>query len=88
MDLNNQYKIVLTEAKHKYYRDIVKDLKPSKPFQWYSKVKRMCSYDQEKFEPIVCNEIETLTDQEQADKISEHFCAVRKQFNALKSSDI
>ena len=73
VDLNNQYKIVLTEAKHKYYKDIVKDLKTSNPSQWYSKVKRMCSYDQEKFEPIVCNEIETLTDQEQADKIAEHF---------------
>ena len=43
VDLNNHYKIVLTEAKHKYYKDIVKDLKTSNPSQWYSKV-RGCAH--------------------------------------------
>ena len=60
VDLDNQYKIVLIEAKHKYYRNIGKNLKTSNPSEWYSKVKRMCSYDQEKLDPIVCNEIEAI----------------------------
>ena len=85
---NNRYKIVLTEAKHKYYKNTVKDLKTSNPYQWYSKVIRMCFYDQTKFEPIICSEIENLTDQEQAEKIAKQFYAVRKKFNLLRFSDI
>ena len=58
---------------------MVKDLKLSNPSQWYSKLKQICSYDQDKYEKIVCSEIEHLTDEEQADKIAEYFCAVRKK---------
>ena len=50
--------------------------------------KRICSYDQEKTQPIICAEIETLTDQEQADKIAQHFSAVRQKFKPLEKSDI
>ena len=83
-NLNLQYKCALSQAKKKYYQNIVKDLKTSNPSQWYSKLKRICSYDQEKTQPIICAEIETLTDQEQADKIAQHFSAVRQNSNLLK----
>ena len=48
----------------------------------------MRSNDQEKCDPIICTEIEDLTDQEQADRITEHFCTVRQKFSALRSLDI
>ena len=46
--LNEQYKTAQNNAKSKYYRTMVKDLKTSNPSQWYSKLKRLGSYDQEK----------------------------------------
>ena len=86
--LNEVYKTSLGEAKTKYYKNIVKDLKLSNPSQWYSKLKRICSYDQQKFEPLVCSEIEHLSDQEQADEIAKHFCAVREKFEEVKPYEI
>ena len=40
---------------------MVKDLKESNPNQWYSKLKRMCRYDQYKLEPIQIDEISEHT---------------------------
>ena len=50
-NLDKLYKSFLQEAKQKYYKNIIKDLKTSNPSQWYSKLKRICTYDQEKYEP-------------------------------------
>ena len=86
--LNKVYKNALTTSKTKFYNDIVKDLKLSNPSQWYSKLKRICSFDQERYEPIVCEEIEDLSDQEQAEKIAVFFAAPRKAYDALLSCDI
>ena len=72
-DLNDKYKEALIHAKSQYYKNIVKDLKISNPSQWYSKLKRICSYDQEKHEPLEVAEIELLSDQEQAEKIADFF---------------
>ena len=67
---------------------MVKDLKLSNPAQWYSKLKRICSFDQDRYEPIVCEEIDNLPAQEQADKIAEFFAAPRNEYDALLSCDI
>ena len=37
-----------TEAKHNFYEKTIHDLKQSEPGQWYSKLKRLCSYDEKK----------------------------------------
>ena len=47
-DLDKQFEKAVSEAKKKYYKDIIKDLKISNIGQWYSKLKRLCSYDQQK----------------------------------------
>ena len=74
-DLNDKYKEALIQAKSQYYKNIIKDLKVSNPSQWYSKLKRICSYDQEKHDPLVVAEIELLSDQAQAEKCSfSNFC--------------
>ena len=86
--LNEKYKACLIQTKQKYYKNIVKDLKTSNPSQWYSKLKRICSYDQERYAPLICSEIENLSDQEQADVIGSNFCKVRQKCNALRSEDI
>ena len=75
--LNEQYKSAIQTAKQNYYTIIVKDLKLSNPSQWYFKLKRICSYDQDKNQPVICEEIDNLTDREQAKKIAKHFAAPR-----------
>ena len=87
-NLNETYKACLSQAKLKYYKNIVKDLKTLNPSQWYSKLNRICSYEQKQYAPLVCSEIESLSDQEQAEIIASHFCKVREKFDPLKVEDI
>ena len=80
--------LAIQAAKQNYYKHIVKDLKLSNPSQWYSKLKRICSYDQEKYEPIICEEIDNLDDPEQAKKIAEHFATPRNRYSVLNECEI
>ena len=66
----------------------IKDLKQSNPNQWYSKLNRLCTYDMEKQDQLNCEEIETLTDQEQGDELVEHFSKTRNEYSVLKPRDI
>ena len=54
-DLDKKYKEVVRKEKKDYYKKAVKDLKKSNPNQWYSKLKRLCSYDQQKSDPVEWN---------------------------------
>ena len=58
---------------------MVKDLKTSNSSKWYSKLKRLCSYDQEKNDQIICEEINDYTD---------HFALPRNKYDALLPCDI
>ena len=51
-------------------------------------MKRLCSYDLEKQKALHCEEINSLSDQEQADELVEYFSEVRNQFDELRSCDI
>ena len=42
----------------------------------------------EKQEPLACEEINSLNDQEQADELVNHFSKIRCQFNELQTCDI
>ena len=86
--MDEQYKSAIIDAKKKYYKNIVKDLKLSNPSQWYSKLKHICSFDQEKYNPIIWEEIDELTDSEQAKKIAKHFATPRNRYSALQECDI
>ena len=86
--MDKKYKLAVKQEKQKYYKNIVKDLKQSNPSQWYSKLKRLCSYDLEKQEVLKCEEIDKLPDQDQADNLAENFSKIRGKFDALKATDI
>ena len=88
MDLNKQYKKEISLAKKKYYIKIVKDLKSSNPSQWYSKLKRLCSFDQNKSDPIIVDSIKNLSDKEQVEEIGNKFAKVSQEYNPLKTGDI
>ena len=86
--LDSKYKNCLSQAKTKFYKNMISDLKQSNPSQWYSKIKRICSYDQERYDPLNCSEIEMLTDQGQAEKNADRFWSVRQQFDAVNPNEI
>ena len=66
----------------------MRDLKESKVGQWYSKLKRLSSFDQHKNEPIIVESIKHLSDKEQAEKIADKFSKVSQEFDQLKTDDI
>ena len=87
-ELNKRYKNEVSKAKRNYYKDVIKDLKTSKSSQWYSKLKRLCSYDQQKSDPIIVDSIKHLSDEEQAEAIADKFSKVSQEYEPLKKEDI
>ena len=87
-DLSKQYEKAVKKAKKMFYKKAVKDLKQSNVAQWYSKLKRLCSYDQHKNEPIVVESLKDLSDKEQAERIADKFAKVSQEYDPLKTEDI
>ena len=87
-ELNARYKREVSLAKKKYYKQIIQDLKKSNPSQWYSKLKRLCSFDQHKSDPVIVESIKHLTDEQQAEAIADKFSKVSQEFEPLKTEDI
>ena len=83
-ELNKNFQQELSKAKKQYYKDMIKDLKLSKVSQWYSKLKRLCSYDQKKSENVEIESIKHLSDKEQAELIADKFSKVSQEFQPLK----
>ena len=83
--LQETYKKLLVNEKEKYYKNIVQDLKTSDPRKWYAKVKRMTGKDEIKGSVNV-EEIEILSEIEQANKISEFYANTRNQFPPVMKS--
>ena len=86
--LETQYNNELKKSESEYYKNMIEDLKNSKPGQWFSKLKRMTSYDQNKSEEIFVDEISSLCDQEQSEKIADHYAKISNTYQPLQSSDI
>ena len=87
-DLNENYEKAVISAKRVYYKNIIKDLKTSKIGQWYSKLKRLCSYDQQKSESVTVESIKHLSSEEQAEAIADKFSKVSQEYEPLKDNDI
>ena len=87
-DLNQRYQKEILRAKNKYYKKIIKDLKTSNTSQWYSKLKRLCAYDQQKFQPLIVESLKHLTDDKQAEEIADKFARVSQEYEPLKKENI
>ena len=75
-------------AKKAYYTNIVNDLKESNPAQWYSKLKRMTSYDDQKSEEIIVAPIAHLSNSEQAEIIAENFSKISNSYEPINPEKI
>ena len=85
--LNNEFVLKCSDAKRKYYANIVSDLKESNPAKWHSKLKRMSGQETYRKSNIVVDELAGLPDQEQADRIAEHYAKVSNQYEDIQSED-
>ena len=87
-ELNDKYNKEVSKAKKSYYKNIIKDLKSSKTSQWYSKLKKLCSYDQHKSDPVIVESIKHLSDQDQAEAIADKFSKVSQEYAPLIKEEI
>ena len=78
----------MKSAKADFYKKSVSELKHKKPGQWFSCLKKLSSVEQKKTEEFNIDEIDHLTDVEQAEAIAEKFVSVQNSFDALKTEDI
>ena len=76
------------EEKEKYQKNIVQDLKLSKPGQWHQKLKRMTSHDQAKSQVPIVQSLQGLPSQVQAEKIADQFSQISNMYDELKTEDI
>jgi hypothetical protein len=75
-------------ANQSFYENIVQDLKNSNPGQWYSKVKRMTSYDQLKSEQVIVESICHLSDKDQVEIVADSFSKVSNQYDEINPEKI
>ena len=67
---------------------MIDDIKSSKPDEWYSKLKRITRYDQQKSKVIQVEEISHLDDQDQTEKIADNHARISNTYKEVELSDI
>ena len=85
---NKLFKKEVKDAKARFYKEAVADLKLKKPGQWYACLKKITSFDQQKNDQPVVDEISHLSDQAQAEIIASKFASIPNEYDSLKSEDI
>ena len=78
----------LKSAKANFYQKGVAYLKQRNPGEWYKCQNKITSFDQYKSEQLMVQEINHLSDQEQAEAIADHFSKIQNLYNPLKKDDI
>ena len=87
-ELNSKFEERASEAKNLYYKNMVEDLKTSKPGQWYSKIKRMSASDPTVSDLINVEELEGLSSKEQVEVIADEFGKISNMYEPLNKGDI
>ena len=67
---------------------MIDELKSAKSGEWYSQLKRMTRYDQTKMETVQVEEISSLDDQEQAERIADQLAQISQLYKGVERSDI
>ena len=86
--LNLKYERKLKLAKRRYKKAKIDDALTSAERQWYSKLKRMTNFDQEKFQPTQVEAIESLSDLVQAEIIADSFSSISNEYKPIDRDQI
>ena len=84
--LNQEFLDKSDAEKEKYFTNIVSDLKTSNTSQWFSKVKRMAGQDEDATDYNV-DELIGLSDQDQAEKIANHYASISQLYKPVTVQD-
>ena len=85
--LDKVFKDEVKKAKKNFYHKMIADLRKKKPSQWYSSLKRISGFDQNR-QNVIIEEINHLSDEKQAEKIADFFSSIPNEYEALKDQDI
>ena len=82
------YRKEIKSAKANFYKQSVAELKQEKPSDWYKCLKKITSANQHRDEQPIVQEINHLSDQEQAEVIAEQFARIQNEYKPLEKDDI
>ena len=85
--LNEDFLAKCSVEKEKYYENMVSELKTSNPGKWYSKLKRMSGQSDGNNQNILVDELIGLSNQEQAERIAQHYSQISNQYEPVLESD-
>ena len=88
ISLENLYNNEVSKAKMDFYRKNIKNLRKAKPGKWYSELKKITSFGQQKSDEIHVESIKDLPVLEQAELIADKFAQVSQEYDKLKTGDI
>ena len=86
--MDKLFRTELKSAKANFYKQSVAELKQKKPGDWFRCLKKLTSADQIRDEQPTVQEINHLSDQEQAEAIAEQFAKIQNEYKPLKEDDI
>ena len=66
----------------------IRNLKKSKPGNWYKELKKITNYEQDKLENLVVEDLKMFSDDEQAELIADKFSQISQEYDELKDDDI
>ena len=86
--VKKHYNMEVGKAKKDFKKRAIDDVLTAKSAQWYSKLKKVTNYAQDKSENIQVDEISHLSDQDQAEAIADSFSAISNEYEAINKDDI
>ena len=86
--LEEIYQNELSNSKKGFYRKTIRKLRKSNPGKWYSELKKLTNFDQQKADEIVVESLKDLPASEQAELIADKFAEVANEYDKLKKEDI
>ena len=67
---------------------MIRQVREANPSQWYSMLKRISNFEQQKAVDFQVGEISHLTDKEQVESIAQAFNAISQEYQEVKMEDI
>ena len=86
--LQKEYQNKCSQAKKKFFNEMVRQIREANPSRWYSLSKRIIKYNTEKNEELNIAEINHMTDEEQVEAIANHFNAASQKYIQVETEDI
>ena len=88
LSLQQEFKTKCSKSKKDFFRKMTQQVKEANPSRWYSILKRISNYDSEKHEDLKIEDINHLSDQEQAEAIAESINKISQEYTEVKVEEI